>query len=406
MPTNGKTIIKDAVALCSYLSDYGVDQGNAIASTHSYTFDEKTPWDVIREVADACQTSGGAVGFDGYVDPPGNLWIFPRNSSNSTVDLTNKILRYKIDYDTYRVKNKIKVYGAMGRSLPTDQDAWTENSASSWVAIQGTVSDSTITDPLPKKGNKELKFAVNEATPHISEAYYPLASALFIFKSYTKISFWKNINRPDATSFQIRLYTDVSNYYAKELACNEAEWTFEEISCGAQSEGTSQSWIKVGNPSWGNITKVGFYLSDPNGGVYYIDNLFFSNIPYEYTASDTNSQALYGVRMPEPIVDDSLQSDDECTKKAQSLLAYYKDRVTTLTLTTFGDNNFKPGDKLHVVLSNDNIDDYFRILEVRHTLQDVLWQTELLMSNEPIMIDYVFRKMFEVQKNLATNQRS
>jgi len=59
-----------------------------------------------------------------------------------------------------------------------------------------------------------------------------------------------------------------------------------------------------------------------------------------------------------------------------------------------------------VVLSNDNINDYFRILEVRHTLEDVLWQTELLLSNEPIMIDYVFRKMFEVQKNLATNQRS
>jgi uncharacterized protein (UPF0248 family) len=135
-----------------------------------------------------------------------------------------------------------------------------------------------------------------------------------------------------------------------------------------------------------------------------VDELYFGKNRFSGSAEDATSQTLYGVRMPEPITDESLASDDDCTKKAQSLLAYYKDRVTTLTLTTFGDNDFKPGDRLHVVLSNDGIDDYFRILEVRHTLQDVLWQTELLLSNEPIMIDYIFRKIVEAQKTIANNQ--
>jgi len=104
--------------------------------------------------------------------------------------------------------------------------------------------------------------------------------------------------------------------------------------------------------------------------------------------------------MPEPIVDDSLQSTYDCLQKAQSLLAYYKDKVTTLTVETFGNNAFKPGDMQNITLSNDNISGSFRILEITHTLQDVFWKTELLMSNEPIMIDYIFRVMFQTQKEL------
>jgi len=416
--TNGKTIIKDAVALCSYLSDYGVDQGNAVASTHSYVFDEKTPWNVVRDVADACQTSGGAVGFDGYVDAPGNLWIFSRNSSNSTIDLSNKILRYKIDYDTYRVKNKIKVYGKAGqisvpgdsgRCEPSDMDLWTVDSLDNWILDMGAAK--YISTTITKVGANSLQCNTQTASPFEVKFHRNLSSiCLFGQGAYQTLNFFIMIYWGPAGTKTVQLYAPNSaNYfYATMNITAYNNWAFNQFKLGLNQEydadkNPSGPWHKVGSPSWNNITAIAFDITSSQSDSVYLDGLYFGHGRWRGTAEDSTSQGLYGVRMPEPITDDSLASDDDCTKKAQSLLAYYKDKVTTLTLTTFGDNNFKPGDKQHVVLSNDNIDDYFRILEVRHTLQDVYWQTELLMSNEPVMIDYIFRKMFETQKVLQTN---
>ena len=411
--TNGKTIIKDAVALCNYLSDYGVDTSNAIASTHSYVFDEKTPWNVVRDVADACQTSGGAVGFDGYVDAPGNLWIFPRNSSNSTVDLSDKILRYKIDYDTYRVKNKIKVYGKDERpwSGTVSVDGWTE-STTGWSS-DGTLSADNI-DKV--EGSYSLKTVKTGSVDVYVQRSFSAIYCLYP-KEYKSLKFAWNYDSPRAQS-DCKPHLDVyllapdwSNYFVHgfnyEYNKEKNKWEEMDIRLNEESSEYYMAWKKVGSASWSNIQQIRLNLflvgSGTEGITFRIDRLHFYGARFSGEASDSASQGLYGVRMPEPIVDDSLTSDDDCTKKAQSLLAYYKDKVTTLTITTFGDNNFKPGDKQPVVLSNDNINDYFRILEVRHTLQDVYWQTELLMSNEPVMIDYIFRKMFEAQKTLQTN---
>jgi len=397
MPTNGKTIIKDAVAVCSYLSDYGVDQGNAIASTHSYTFDEKTPWNVVRDVADACQTSGGAVGFDGHVDPPGNLWIFPRNSSNSTVDLTDKIIRYKIDYDTYRVKNKIKVYGKTAKILgPLDE------STTNWNSI-GTIS---LDSSDKMEGSYSIK-ATYTSTGVNLRYHFPTPIACKFGSEYKKLHLWIQVSADTMSndaSYHIQLYTNYgssSGFIKYEKIAFQGKWVELEFSIGPGEE-----WFENNSPDWATITDLEVLFL--NGLTSSLLTLKLDGVRlvkrFSGSAEDSSSQALYGVRMPEPIVDDSLTSDDTCTKKAQSLLSYYKDKVTTLTLTTFGDNAFKPGDRLHVVLSNDGIDDYFRILEVRHTLEDVLWQTELLLSNEPIMIDYIFRKIVEAQKTIAGNQ--
>ena len=418
MPTNGKTIIKDAVALCSYLSDYGVDQGNAIASTHSYEFDEKTPWNVIKEVADACQTSGGAVGFDGYVDAPGNLWIFQRNSSNSTVDLTDKIIRYKIDYDTYRVKNKIKVYGKdgvigipgeTGYCIPSDKDSWTVDSLANWVAVLGELSINTA-DKVVGANCLQAWTGASGNYVHFRRWFSETISAVGTGLLKT-LNLYVYIVDIGADIKKLRLLApDTSNYFELNIETPTYGWLLKQYQLGTNQEydatfNPNGIWNKVGNPNWMTLKGIEFYTHWANVNKnQLIDGLYFGHGRWRATASDSTSQGLYGVRMPEPITDDSLTSDDACLKKAQSLLSYYKDRVTTLTLTTFGDNGFKPGDRLHVVLSNDGIDDYFRILEVRHTLQDVLWQTELLLSNEPIMIDYIFRKMFEVQKTIASNQ--
>jgi hypothetical protein len=396
MPTNGKTIIKDAVAVCSYLSDYGVDQSNAIASTHSYTFDEKTPWDVIREVADACQTSGGVVGFDGYVDASGNLWIFPRNSSNSTVDLTNKILRYKIDYDTYRVKNKIKVYGQQAKNLgPLDE------STSNWNSL-GTIS---LDSSDKMEGSYSIKATYNSTGVNLRYHFSDSISCKFS-PDYKKLHLWIQVSADTFSNdaqYYIQLYTNYgtgSRFVKYSKVSFKDKWIELEVPIGP-----SEEWLTDNSPDWGTITDL---------EVFFLNGTTIANLTlkldgvrltkrFSGSAEDSTSQGLYGVRMPEPTVDDSLTSDDACNKKAQSLLNYYKDKVTTLTVETFGNNAFKPGDVQNITLSNDNISGGFRILEITHTLQDVFWKTELLLSNEPIMIDYIFRSMFQKQKQLETN---
>jgi hypothetical protein len=398
--TNGKTIIKDAVAVCNYLSDYGVDQDNAIASTHSYVFDEKTPWNVIREVADACQTSGGAVGFDGYVDPAGNLWIFARGANNSTVDLTDKIIRYKVEYDTYRVKNKIKVYGKAECpwSGSVSKDGWTE-SASGWYS-NVTVSTSPVTKVL---GSCSV-VAYGPATyVELYRTFSPIKIGP-MKNQYKVLRFYIMLDTGGGsiTGLEVRVGADSNNYFFYTFEAPKlAEWEEREIQLGPDSDVAGS----VGNPSWDNIAWIYFKATFSTSAdlVMRIDALYFGNRCFEGSAEDSTSQSLYGVRMLEPTVDNSLTSNDDCTKKAQSLLAYYKHKVTTLKVETFGNNAFRPGDMQNITLSNDNISGSFRILEITHTLEDVFWKTDLLMSNEPIMIDYIFRSMFQKQKQLETN---
>jgi hypothetical protein len=372
-----------------------VDRNNDIASTHSYAFDEKTPWNVIREVADACSTSDGAVGFDGYVDPAGNLWIFKRGSQTSTVDLTDKIIRYKVDYDVYRVKNKIKVYGG---------DAYNgydwSDSLTNWTCEEGTMT-------LP--GNY---ICVQENTStHRAKFYrtvYPYTKL-----AGDKLQYPSSIETVNFT-FQMTIGVSNQSFTVKLLAPDNSNYfyqTFTGFTLGLWIDkqlatGPDGGWSSSGSPDWGNITKIKFEASATPTGTYYVLLGGLKCLPLKTYgfAEDAASQGLYGVRMPEPTVDSSLTRDDDCAKKAQSLLNYYKDKVTTITLTTFGNNAFKPGDMLYINLPNDNISGSFRILEITHTLQDVFWQTELLLSNEPIMIDYIFRKMFEVQKTLASNK--
>ena len=391
--TNGKTIIKDAVAACNYVSDYGVDQSNAIASTHSYVFDEKTPWNVIREVADACQTSGGAVGFDGYVDPAGNLWIFARGANNSTVDLTDKIIRYKIEYDTYRVKNKIKVYGQQAKILgPLDE------STLNWNSI-GTIS---LDSSDKMEGTYSITATYNSTGVNL-RYHFPDPISCKFSRDYKKLHLWIKVNADTFSTdaeYYITLYTNYSassgfSKYSKVAFQNK--WVEIEDTIGPEGE-----WQPFNSPDWGTITDLEVHFQ--NGLTITNCTLKLDGVRltarFSYSAEDSTSQGLYGVRMPEPIVDDSLQSTYDCLQKAQSLLAYYKDKVTTLTVETFGNNAFKPGDMQNITLSNDNISGSFRILEITHTLQDVFWKTELLMSNEPIMIDYIFRVMFQTQKEL------
>jgi hypothetical protein len=101
------------------------------------------------------------------------------------------------------------------------------------------------------------------------------------------------------------------------------------------------------------------------------------------------SIAKYGARYAPSQTDEELKSDHECEQKAESLIEFLKEPVESINLTVLGDNGFVPGDKLPVVISNDALNAYYRILEARYVVRDVRWDALLKLSNEPKIIDYI-----------------
>jgi len=383
---NGRIIIKESIdAECPLLTDKFVDVDSEIASTHDLELDEVLPYNVINEICRKATTTAGVVGFDGYVDSAGNLHIFRRNKYTSPLDLTaNKILQYDRRIDAHRIKNKIVVYGGFGGTFPVGIDDWCESTAG-WTVLEGEWV--AVTDR--KVGAYALRTVNN---PNYKAQVRRMFSSIVCdtkFKGgFGKLNFWGKDNTLHQVIIRL-LAPDASNYFEHAHFLGD-DWTYYSWSLGrtAEAEGF---WTKVGSPDWLNVCGIEIFTSDTilsSGG--WFDALHFAEGRFRGAEENSASISKYGTRKAETQVDDELQSNDECEKKAKSLIDFLKEKIESLTVTTDGDNRFTPGDRQRVVIPNDNLDAFYRILEVRHVLSDVTWDTILKLSNEPKIIDYIF----------------
>jgi len=407
---NGKTIIEEAIDLCNEVTKKFVDADNEIASTHDFEFQEVTPDSVIKDVCENAKTSGGAVGFDGYIDPAGNVHIFKRGKYTSSVSLTEKIEHYKKEDDVHRVRNKIKVYGAAERAHPLDKDAWTESltpADGSWSS--GTGTGSVSFDTTEKiVGTGSIKLAVT-GSDYYGRLIFTLnagkeANCYDVPDGYADITFQIKLQEAFSGDITLQLEDDAGMVCRKELNAKKAEWVLVNLACGRVAK---DQWTYSPFNSqvfdWKKVKKVDITCHFPatGTGAFWVDNLFFNKRRFEGFAEDATSQGKYGVRWKEPIVDDSLKSDAECLKKAESFRDFLKEKVITLTdFEVEGDNGFNPGDKQLVAIPNDDINEYFRILEIRHVIRGVNWSTFLTLTNEPQFIDYIFMSIDERLKRL------
>jgi hypothetical protein len=409
---NGKTIILDAIALCPRLTDKFVDVDGDIASTHDMIYDDVLPYGVVTEICKKAETIGGVIGFDAYVDPAGNAHVFARNKYTSTVDLTGKILTYDHPFNAHSIKNKMTVFGALKKQLPLGGDEWTEPPSDPPPDWDNDGDAGTVISRSSESqaGNYSAKGAELESNDHrtwihMRRKNIGVVPCDFPKKHYKKVWFklkWKNsrgyqpwygevILRKNSTHY-------VSHQFSGAIVAKQDDWVVFEISVGRDetAEDYSKTWTKWGNwvdEDWAEITEAIFTLVwDPipgGNGELFADGLHFKTY-CNATVSDPVSIAKYGVRCAEPQSDDALQSDDECEKKAKSLIDFLKESIESLPLTIDGDNAFVPGYKQRIIISNDGLDVYFRILEITHHVRGVDWTTTLKHSNEPKMIDYIF----------------
>jgi hypothetical protein len=385
--TNGKTIILDAVANCSVLSNKFVDVDGDIASTHTVTFDEVLPYEVVNDVCSKATTVGGVVGFDGYVDPAGNVHVFKRGKYTSSVDLTDKIAEYNHAFDCHRIRNKIKVYGKQENGMyPSTGDDWTESNIDGWSTDYLTLSNA-VPSIGAKVGSGDLHGGADSTG--IGSVWRTIPSSTFFGKGeFTNISWYMCHGVLGIANVTIRLRKDSNNYFEHNFAqinFKDDGWQYAFLELGDM-----QQWTKVGTLEWSEITQLLFYCDGQAYDHFYFDGLHFGGGRYRGEASNSVSIAKYGTRYEQPQTNDELTSDAECQLKAQSLVDFLKEPIESLNMTVVGDNNLTPGDKIHVAISNDNLDAYYRILEVRHRVEDVKWDSLLKLSNEPKMIDYIF----------------
>jgi hypothetical protein len=402
---NGRTIIKDIIdASCSKLTRDFVDVGEELESTHDLNLDEIIPYGTINEVCKKATTAGGVIGFDSYVDPAGNVHVFKRNKYTSAVDIS-EFLDYEHPIDSHQIRNRIKVYGLLNYFHPSD-DSWTE-STTDWTGDAIDLSPykqvGTYSIEGSKAGSEENRTSLEMIRSNLGGV-----DCGEFRDQYQKLKFqfaWSNVVTYEPPVYYDPWYMEVYLYHSDThyvMATVQGfpkieQWQTVELPLGrdetaADYSKTWKSWGDWEPDDWESIVKIKFVIwweQIPGGyGYLWIDDLRFVR-RFVGLAFDSVSIAKYGDRWAEPQEDDELASDDECVKKAQSLIDFLSEDLESLSITVDGDNRFTQGDKQRVVIANDSIDAYYRILEVKHTVTGPTWLSILKLANSPKMIDYI-----------------
>jgi len=395
---NGRTIIEEAVDACAYIAKHPTasswfDNAGAsgstddrINSTHNIEPEDVRPLNIIQEILEKASNPAGTKGFDVCDIPSGVLKGHLRNSLDFTSSVSVTPESYRRIKDPHRIGNQIIVYGQKGKKNPSTQDAWTD-SLTNWGAYDGELSLSSER----KAGSYSIQCydALGGVDFKRTLTAFGGGSGKGRFKT---LSFWAWQN----TNIDFKVYLlcpDLSNRVEKTVYGAAADNRWEKYTVDIKD------FTTVGSPDLKNIQGIGF--SSASANTFRVDDIQFSNCRFSGSAEDPTSKSKYGTRMPEPVVDESLTSDAECTAKAESLIILQKDPVVSMeNVLTDGNHLLYAGDRQRVIVPNDGIDEYFRIVKIEDVIGPDAWDAILTLSNEPQTIDYVFQLLEQARKML------
>jgi len=392
----GEAIVKDLLdnfAGLSHVRD-GTELVENTDTTYAKLEYENTPvWDILKCVAESADKSG-VIGFDFRVAPDGKLEFFPMNSKTSPISLGEKIEVSEYRKDIHSVRNRVAVYGAADKSVPSDKDAWTESltpADGSWSAAAGEVSFDT--------GNK-VKGAGSVKTYTASNYYAACVFTLNAGKEvngnlYPLLSFWVKRDAAFNGNLNAVLYDTADKLAQHMVNVGPDKWIQQQVKIGSEN---ADLWDFESGFDWTQVKKVRFdcWFTGTGTGSFWIDGLFFGGRRYTSTQEDGGSQSAYGLRELVE-VDEELYSDNECMLRAKALLTHLKDPAEFLTVRStvidYGNTPLLPGDKVHVTLPNENVDADFRILSVEYRVdaKTQTLETTLELGREtPLLADYLY----------------
>jgi hypothetical protein len=355
---------------------------------------ENTPViDVLRFIAESADQAG-VIGYDYRVAPDGKFEFFPRNSKTSSVDLAEKIEVSEYRKDVLRVRNKVTIYGAADKSLPTDKDAWTESLApvdGSWSAPSGTVTFDTTTKV---KGSGSIKSSNTQA--YYAASMFTLNTGKEVDSSfYPVMSFWAKRDAAFNGNVVAILYDDTDKTASHVFNVGPDRWSQQQINVGPTS---ADVWDVQTGFNWTRIGKVRFdcWFTGTGDGSFWIDGLFFGGRRYSSVQEDLGSQSNYGLRELVD-VDEELHDDSECQHRARAVLTNLKEPAEYLTVRStvidHGNTPILAGDKVHVELPNENVEGDFRVLSAEYIVDSKTQtlETALELGREtPLLADYIY----------------
>jgi hypothetical protein len=363
----GEEIVKDLMDYYAGLSHTraAVELVENTDTTYSELEYEDSPvWDILKYIAESAD-DGGVIGFDFRVAPDGKFEFFPKNSkSNATVIVENIDDVADYEKDIARVRNYIKVYGLADKCYPTDKVSWTRSltpADGAWVASIGVVSLEAAGAPdggacikLAAAANYAGVVDINFTAGHEPNMnLYPiLALSLKAEDDYSGTGF-------------ILLQDTTGKFASKTISISpDAAWHNLETGCGSAY---APQWERVDSGfDWTSILKIRISLAFPGVGTgdYWVHSLYVGGRRFSAIEQDAASQAAYGLREYVE-TDEELWSDDECDRRANSLLDELKDPTEHIhlvsTLLDYGTDPILAADKVHVHLPNENVDADFRV---------------------------------------------
>ena len=360
-------------------------------------YEDSPVWDILKYIAESADDSG-VIGFDFRVAPDGNFEFFPKNSkTNSTVIVENIDDSAEYEKDIARVRNKIVVYGLADKSYPTDNVSWTRSltpADGAWVASIGVVSlDATgapdgsecIKNTVASNysGVVDLNFTAGHE-PNM-ELYPIIALQLKLDDTYSGTGF-------------ILLLDDAGKYATKTISvAPDEDWHVLEAGCGSAY---AKQWERVdAGFNWASIIKIRVSLAFPGvgSGDFRVHQLYVGGRRFSAVVQDAASQAAYGLREYVE-TDEELWSDEECDRRADSLLAQLKDPSEHVhlvsTLLDYGTDPILAADNVHVHLPNENVDADFRVESVEYRVpkeNPTHLETTLELGREnPKLADFLY----------------
>jgi hypothetical protein len=355
---------------------------------------ENTPvFDVLNYIAESADKAG-VIGFDFRVAPDGKFEFFPRNSKTSSVSLSERIEVSEYSEDIHRIRNKIMVYGVADKSVPSDKDAWTESLTPTdgfWHAVSGSISLDT---EIKKKGSGSIK--TYAASLNYAACLFTLNSGKEVNANlYPTLNFWMRRESSFNGNVNVILFDTADKSASYMFNVGAGEWFQRDLKVGVTN---ADLWDVETGFDWTQIKKVRFdcWFSGTGTGSFWVDGLFFGGCRYSSTQEDSGSQTNYGLRELVE-VDEELYTDNECVLRAKAILNYLKDPAEYLTIKStvidYGANPFLPGDKIHVTLSNENVDADFRILSVEYNVNARTQTLEITLElgrEQPLLADYLY----------------
>jgi len=392
----GEAIVKDLLdnfADLSHIRD-STELVEDTDTTYARLEYENTPvFDVLKYIAESADKTG-VIGYDFRVAPDGKFEFFLQNSKTSPISLNEKIEVSEYRKDIHRVRNKITAYGVADKSVPSDKDAWTESltpADGSWSEVSGTISLDTTTK---KKGSGSIK-------TYASNLNY--AACLFTLNNgkevnanlYPTLNFWIKRESSFNGNVNIILYDAADKSASHMFNIGAGEWFQRDFKVGAEN---SDIWDVESGFDWAQVKKVRFdcWFTGTGTGSFWVDGLFFGGRRYSSTQEDGASQSTYGLRELVE-VDEELYSDNECMLRSKAILNYLKDPAEYLTVRStivdYGNSPLLPGDTIHVILPNENVDANFRILSVEYQVDARTQTLEIVLElgrEQPFLADYLY----------------